>query len=307
MLENLRRKMVRENRIYIMPSGRGVIFLGAVFVMILTGATYNNNLIFILAALLFAVFCVSMVQTHYNIKGVRLEFLNADENFEGRNLSLLFQIVQKRARHKQALQIRLLSKHFKTISKSSENLLPAERAKSARIEVEAWRRGVHSLPDVVLETYYPYGLFRAWKVFRGRGRLVVYPRPESSVRLEAAPLAAGEAEVGARHSPEGDFGELKPYRMGESYRQISWKHYARSNELFSKIHWGEEHKHYRIPWDERVDRETQLRRMSRWIEVALNENATFEMETGDLKIETGFGLDQARTCWRALAEIERAS
>lgn len=307
MFEDLRRKMVRENRIYIMPSGRGVVFLAAIFVMVLTGATYNNNLIFMLAALLFAVFCVSMVQTHYNIKGVRLEFLNADENFEGRTLSLLFQITQKRARNKNALQIRLLSKRFKTMSRSREDISPAERTRSARIEVEAWRRGVHALPDVILETYYPYGLFRAWKVFRSRGQLVVYPRPESSILLEPLAHAAGETEVGSRHSPEGDFGELKPYRTGESYHQISWKHYARYNELYSKIHWGEQHKHYQIRWDSEVDRETQLRRMSRWIEVALKENATFEMETADLKIETGSGFEQARACWRALAEIEKAS
>src|SRR5437870_1558803 len=111
MLEQVRRRMIRENRIYIMPSGRGFFFLAAVVVMILTAATYNNNLIFILAFFLFALFIVSMLQTHYNLKGARLEFAGAEEAFEGDRQSLLFHLTQKRARHKRGLEIRISSRN----------------------------------------------------------------------------------------------------------------------------------------------------------------------------------------------------
>jgi uncharacterized protein (DUF58 family) len=300
-LQNFRRKMIRENRIYIMPSGRGVLFLLCVIVLILTAATYNNNLIFILAFFMFALFVVSMLQTHYNLKGVRLDLLSADEAFEGEKLTLLFQLVQKRPRSKRALQIRTLSKQWKTVTPPKEDLDPRDTTRAARVLVEAYRRGVHPVPTVALETYYPLGLFRAWKVFRPQGEVVVYPKPEGLRALAPVNFEYGEEDLGLRTSPEGDFGELKPYQAGESYHQIAWKHYARTGQLYTKVHWGEEHKHYSIPWTGNGDTEARLRQMSAWIRQALEENATFEMELPTKKIEAGGGVEQARDCWRALA------
>ncbi len=308
MLEQLRRRMIQSNRIYIIPSGRGFLFLAAIVILVLTGATYNNNLIFLLAFFMFAVFVVSMLQTHYNIKGVRLQFGSAEEGFEGDPFTLHMELVQKRARHKRNLEIRLASKKFVNVSHNREEILPQESAKLVRIEVRAWRRGIHKMPDVILETYYPLGMFRAWKVFRFDASLVVYPRPEVKQALVPRSYESGHEDLGLRTSPEGDFGELKNYIMGESYHQIAWKHYARTGELYSKVHWGEEHKHYVIPWlasgPAGAEVESALRTMSGWIKTALEENATFEMESPAQKIEPSKGVDHARRCWRALAEVK---
>lgn len=310
-LEQWRRRMVQANRIYIIPSGRGLLFLCAIVVLVLTGATYNNNLVFILAFFMFSIFVISMLQTHYNVKGVRLNFGSSEEGFEGDVLTLHLELVQKRARWKRNLEIRTSSKKFVTVSHKREELLPQESAKLVRIEVRAWKRGIHSLPDLILETYYPLGMFRAWKVFRFDAQLVVYPKPEIKQILQPRSFEAGHEDLGLRTSPEGDFGELKNYVMGESYHQIAWKHYARTGELFSKVHWGEEHKHYVIPWivsgRKAQEIEAQLSIMSGWIKAALEDNATFEMEAPSLKIEASKGVDHARRCWRALAEVQAAA
>ncbi len=305
MLEKWRRKMVRVNRIYIIPSGRGMLFLAAIVVMVLTGATYNNNLIFLLAFFMFSVFVVSMLQTHYNIKGVRLGFGSAEEGFEGDSLTLHLELSQKRARHKRMLRVRTRSKTFFTLGDHLEELLPQESAKPVRAEVQAWRRGVHALPEIILETEFPLGLFCAWKVFRFEAKLVVYPKPETKQVLAPRSFEAGQDDLGSRTSPEGDFGELKNYVMGESYHQIAWKHYARTGDLYSKVHWGEEHKHYVIPWlVQPTDVEGSLRTMSGWIKNALDENATFELESPGAKVEPSRGMDHARRCWRLLAEVK---
>lgn len=309
MLAELRRRMVRENRIYIMPSGRGALFLCAVVVMILVGATYNNNLIFILAFFLFALFVVSMLQTHYNLKGVRLEFIGADEGFEGGSLHLLFQITQRRARFKRNLEVRTSSRALKTVHNERENLEANESSKAVQIEVRAPRRGVHPLPVMILETYFPLGLFRAWKVFRPVGELVVYPKPEGTELLSQGQYEHGEEETGLRTTPDGDFGELKNYQPGESYHQIAWKHFARTGQLFTKVHWGAEHRHYDIPWRRppSQDLESYLRQLSRWVQVAVDEDATFELETPEVKIEPGRGPEQAKLCWRALAKVKESA
>lgn len=302
-----RRRMVRENRIYILPSGRGALFLGVVVILILTAATYNNNLIYILAFFLFAMFVVSMLQTHYLLKGVRLVYVGAEEAFEGGPQELLFHLTQSRARWKRGLEIRTRSKRFETLDNRRETIAPGEPFKPVRIQVRAWRRGVHPMPEMILESYFPLGLFRAWKVFRPVGELVVYPRPHGTVplasRLEADP---GEHEIGMSASPDGDFGELKPYRVGESYRQIAWKHYARTGELHTKQYWGSEQNHYRLPWapPPRQSCEDYLRQLSQWIRSALDEGASFELETPEGHLPPGQGEAHARLCWRALARVE---
>jgi uncharacterized protein (DUF58 family) len=305
MLAQMRRRMIRTNRIYIMPSGRGLFFLTAVVIMILTAATYNNNLIFILAFFLFALYVVSMLQTHYNLKGARLQFVGAEEAFENDGLTLLFHLEQRRARHKRGLEIRTRSKQFKTLSSRREELLPEDQIKPARIDVRAWKRGVHRVPEVILETYWPLGLFRAWKVFRPEGEMTVYPRPAGSRALAPAQFDQGQEETGLRTTPDGDFGELKAYQTGESYHQIAWKHYARTGQLYSKVHWGAEHKHYALPWSPPPgqDVETYLRQMSQWVMNAIQEDASFELETPDFKLEPGRGPEQAKAGWRALALV----
>src|SRR6185312_17557551 len=159
-----------------------------------------------------------------------------------------------------------------------------------------WKRGVHPVPSVILETYYPLGLFRAWKVFRPEGDMIVYPAPKGHQTLEPQAFDVGEEDLGLRASPEGDFGELKNYQRGESYHQIAWKHYARTGHLFSKVHWGEEHKFYHIPWAPPAGKvsESYLQQMSQWVSQAVEENATFEMELPMSKIPAGVGVDQGK-------------
>ena len=300
----LRRQIVRENRIYIFPSPMGLLFLGVIVVLILTAATYSNNLIFLLAFFLFSAFVVSMLQTHYNLKGVRLRFTGAEEAFEGDPLGLLFHIEQRRPRHKRGLEIRPRGSKIKRLQRARYAILPREEFSAARVEVEAWKRGRHELPEMILETYYPLGLFRAWKIFRPEGEVVIYPKPVADAPLAPATDDQGEDEVGLRSSPEGDFGELKNYLPGESYHQIAWKHYARTGDLLTKLHWGAEHRHYVIPWPARGDLETRLRHQSAWVKQAVDENASFELETDGRVIEPGRGFDHARRCWRLLAATD---
>jgi uncharacterized protein (DUF58 family) len=211
VFKSIRRKVVRENRIYIMPSAGGVLFFFCILVLVLAAATYNNNLIFILAFLLSSLFVVSMLQTHFNLKSVRLNFLSVDDAFEGEKLTLLFQLFQKRTGAKRSLRIRSSSRQWSTIEEGRDELTPRDPSKPVRMTVKALRRGVHPLPTIILETYYPVGLFRAWKVFRPQGEMIVYPAPQGTRELEPVSHAFGEKDLGLRTSPEGDFGELKTY------------------------------------------------------------------------------------------------
>ncbi len=305
-ITKMRRQRLKQSRIFILPSARGMVFLAAIVVLILAAATYSNNLIFILGFFLFGVFFISMVQTQFNLQGVVTKFVSAEEGFAGDGLTLLFQMSQKSPRVHRALRLRSLSRKWKTLAVGREDLEADESQRPMRITMLAWRRGVHPIPELAFESYYPLGLFRAWTVLRPEGTLTVYPRPKGIRILE--PLNCeygGEQAVGFGASPDGDFGELKPYKVGESYHQIAWKHYARSGQLLSKVHWGDVHKRYHMELTTNsVKKESELSQVSAWVQQALNENATFSMDLPEEAIGSGGGTEHAQLCWRTLAQVK---
>ena len=304
--QKLERRIIRENNIFIIPSYRGFLFLGLAMVMILVAATYNNNLIFILGAFLFSTFVVVLLQTHYNLKGVRLRFVTMEEGFEGTEVHMAFELSQKRSRLKSGLEIRSRSKEWKNVSSEKHMLRSTESTKPVRVTVVAPRRGEHSIPQIVLETYYPLGLFRAWKVYRPEGQVMIYPKPAGEVPLAPSPSTVGVRDEGTKPASEGDMGELRAYRAGDSFHQVAWKHFARTGDMHSRANWGGEDRHYSIPWlvpQTPGDTETNLRQMSAWIDVAVREDARFEMSTPQGHIGAGQGMEHARKCWRVLAKV----
>jgi uncharacterized protein (DUF58 family) len=307
LFKKLRRRRIRKPRIYIMPSGYGVVFLTIDLVFVMVGATYNNNLIFILAFLLFSIFVVSMLETHINMKSIKLKFKSAEETFVGEPMALFFQITQDGKRTRRQIIVRCANKSWGEFPPERVDLRSDEPTQPVKLTIQVRERGAHEIPAIIVETYFPMGLFRAWQYFRVPGEFVAYPRPEGLRVLTPRETRSGQEELGVSQSPDGDFGELRSHRVGESYHQIAWKHYARTGHLYSKVHWGSDRRHYDIPWDPRgLELESYLRQMSRWVQAATLENASFSMNLPSLEIESGEGQDQARICWRALARFKVA-
>ncbi|MES2965054.1 MAG: hypothetical protein V4760_14305, partial [Bdellovibrionota bacterium] len=61
----------RKNRVYILPTGFGLVFIAGALVMILVGATYQNNLVNLLAFFMLSLVFIGMIQTHNNLKDVK--------------------------------------------------------------------------------------------------------------------------------------------------------------------------------------------------------------------------------------------
>src|SRR5262249_1184790 len=80
-------------------------------------------------------------------------------------------------------------------------------------------RGRHELPLVRAETRYPFGLFRAWALWRPAGGLWVYPRPESP--MAPWPLTASSPSD-RRPRPVAsagtEFEGVRAYRRGDTLR-----------------------------------------------------------------------------------------
>lgn len=100
----------------------------------------------------------------------------------------------------------------------------------AGICLEFKKRGHYVLPGVLVETSFPFGIWKAQKLFPRPGSLLVYPHFH--------PLLSLNIPVGLRYHPGGialtsylgdslEFISTREFRSGDSPRMIHWRSWAR--------------------------------------------------------------------------------
>jgi uncharacterized protein (DUF58 family) len=301
----------REYKIYILPTGHGLLFIAGVFVMILTGATYGNNLIYLLAFSLFSVVMVGMVQTHANLRKVKLNSAPPEDGFVGEWTRAEIRLHHKNKVARQSLSVRL-KKDPRMQSKSALiDSLPAEGSARVFVPVKGLKRGVFTLPSWVIETRAPLGLFRSWMYVNAGAEIYFYPALHGEKKL---PRGGGRGEDReppartARISEEMDFREHRAYVRGESHRHIDWKIVARRGDYLTKVFEGESGEPHRFDYSslEGLDRETRLSQLSLWIHEAQLKHLAFEMRLPEKRIPAGRGSPHAKAALRELARFEGA-
>ncbi|MGH8280118.1 MAG: DUF58 domain-containing protein, partial [Gammaproteobacteria bacterium] len=154
----------------------------------------------------------------------------------------------------------------------------------------------------VVDTTYPFGLFRAWSWVYMPLRVLVYPAPATDA--PPLPLPAGNTGVGRSAAQgEDDFAGLRDYRAGDSPRRIAWKASARENRLLTKqfsgsgpeIHWLD------FGMLAMRDPEARLAVLCRWVLLAHAEDLEYGLKLPGKIIGTGRGDLHRDACLRALA------
>jgi uncharacterized protein (DUF58 family) len=86
---------------------------------------------------------------------------------------------------------------------------------------------------LLIETYYPLGLLRAWTWVDLNARALVYPKP---IFADFPTTEQGRRDEGELIDPQGsdDFTDIKDYQPGDPIKHILWRAYARSGELMVK-------------------------------------------------------------------------
>ncbi|WP_462151453.1 hypothetical protein [Pseudoalteromonas xiamenensis] len=93
------------------------------------------------------------------------------------------------------------------------------------LETQWHLRGRYELPRITLETSFPLGLVRAWCYWQPTGYLYIYPNNHYRIENEM---------IERMVSDDRDYQGPQPMKPGENPSRISWKHFAKSGELFIK-------------------------------------------------------------------------
>ena len=289
---------IDPRRVYILPTGNGIAFAATLLATLLGSLNYQNNLGLFFTFLMGAVALVSMHHCWFNLLGIRVGARDAIPVFRGQ--AACFPVFLEELRDKPRGTI--------CVRDAACTLLGPGEKRPLTLRMATPRRGEQRLEHVVVETRHPLGLFRAWSRVRVRARVLVYPRP--AVRA-AQPLreesvehhARGDCIIGA-----DDFVGPRPYRQGDSPRQVDWKALARERGLVIKQFGGDHAARVWLDWQQHDGgTEHRLARLARQVIEANERGLGFGLRLPGRVIDPGRGDGHKHRCLETLARFPGGS
>lgn len=242
-----------NRRIYVLPTGPGLLFAVLVVTLWLGAMNYNNNLGFALAFLLAALGITGIHHCHRNLLDLEIHLLGAPPVHAGEMSSVQFLIGSNAKADRPALRLEWESLDGQTTS------VRGNSQRMVTLPLPTTRRGWHALPRLQVSTRFPLGLVRAWSWVFFDARFLVYPRPAS---LVPESVAANAMNVSGRDEKRGedDFGGLRPFRTGDPPQRIAWKIFARTADLVvTELRGGGTPEELRIDWNDYPGYDTEAR------------------------------------------------
>lgn len=251
--------LTRKN-IGIFPGRAGWSFLLVVLLLWLVATNYENNLVMGLTFLLISLFVISILHTFANLTGLKVRISNNEPCFAGEDACFELQVEKRHGRACENIILRW--------GDSAPIALSLAKHESQRIKifVPTSQRGWFKPGRLIIESYYPLGLLRAWVALKTDCQTLVYPKPIVTTGIPPAVGSEGsDGELSAQAGNE-DFAGFKAYQPGASLRQVAWKQYARGAGLNLKDYAATVDHRTWLDWDllAGLDREARLSRLCHW-------------------------------------------
>jgi uncharacterized protein (DUF58 family) len=282
-------------RIYIVPTGAGWNFALLIAAMFVAGMNYGNGLVLLLTFWMTGFALVAMIQTQRSLAAARILSASAEPAFAGGQLQLTIE-----------MECRLSAADLSITGEGASGTDALPRSKetgiiSLRIEFPARRRGRWRAPVLRMETRSPFGLFRTWTWLSLDIAALVYPRPAG----DALPPESEDPQ-GNRRRQLGSLDELaslRPFREGDSPRQVAWKAYARGAPLLVREYMGQDSSAHVFDYSTVPlrDPEARLSQLTRWVIDAATRNLPWKLRLPGAGEFSGNGAAHRLRCLEALS------
>ncbi|MFZ0500369.1 MAG: DUF58 domain-containing protein [Steroidobacteraceae bacterium] len=284
-----------RRRLYILPTRAGLGFAALVLTMLIAALNYANSVALLLAFLLAGFALVAMHECHRNLLGLSLLEAAAPPLFAGSagTLCLTVENASRAARYR--VQTAVADEPAAALD------LPASGRGQVGLSIRAHRRGLQRIDRLRVSSSHPFGLFRVWAWVHAPIVVIVYPRPAGSLPLPADSAASTGSWPRAIGSDEW-YG-LRPFRDGDSPRQVAWKAYAREAPLLVKEYSsaGSPLRLLSLDAARQPDIESRLAQLARWIVDAEAAGDLYGLELPGELVSPHRGPDHRHRCLTALA------
>lgn len=208
-----------QRRIFILPTGAGVLYALMLLVMLLGAINYQLSLGYALTFLLAGLGFAGMVHTFRNLLDLRFTPGHASPVFAGELARFPLTIDNARSDPRPAVTLSLpgAPPAHCTVPPGANRVLLA---------CPAPRRGWLRPGRITVSTRFPLGLFRAWAYLRPAIACLVWPQPIA----RPLPPPSHIADPGAHRGDTGneDFAGLRPRVPSDPPRHVAWRAVARA-------------------------------------------------------------------------------
>ncbi len=170
---------------------------------------------------------VSMHQCHRNLLRASFVAASAPPIFAGTK-GVLYVTLGNEARFaRYGIEVRVLDGARGNLD------IPVNGQAQASVPLPESKRGVLRIDRLHITTSYPYNLFQAWTWVHLPLEALVYPRPHGSASMPTESATSPALEPW-RLAGADEWRSLRPFRDGDSPRQVAWTAYARGSPLLVK-------------------------------------------------------------------------
>lgn len=292
-----------QGNIYIVPTKAGFVYALTLLVMLVASINYQLNLGYVLTFLLAGSGLMSIHLTHRTLRGLTLHLRPPQPVFAGQP-AMLEIVLHSSGRRSHGIGLRLdPDPPPREPARSVWVDVPAQGQTSARLSLVPPRRGLQPVPVVRAETRYPFGLFRAWTIWRPASRVLAYPAPEDPPAPLPAAHPVGGGEALGRSGEGAEFEGVRAYQRGDPMRSIVWKKVARTGELVSRETSAASRKELWLDYQvaHLPDPERRLSRLAAWVIAAEGAGLAHGLRLPGVELPPALGEGHRRAALEALA------
>ncbi|MGA8367081.1 MAG: DUF58 domain-containing protein [Candidatus Acidiferrales bacterium] len=213
----------------------GIIYLAAVFILVLAAVNTGNNLLFLILACMMAGILISGALSRAVLTGIELKFDLPEHIFAGQPV-----LAELELRNEKPLLPSFSLRVAGDGKKAPAEILtrpvffpyiPKKSAARQKVELNFRARGVYRQDAFGIRTRFPFGFFEKTRRVGSEIGIVVYPRVLPAEQLyEVLPLLSGEMASFFRGRGH-ELHSLREYVSTDSARSVDWKVTAKSQRL----------------------------------------------------------------------------
>jgi uncharacterized protein (DUF58 family) len=219
----------------------GMIYLGAVFVLVLAAVNTGNNLLFLILACSLAGILISGVLSRVVLTGIGLK-LDLPEHIFAEQPILAELELRNEKLFWPSFSLRVVGEPAKGQNGPAEEnsvltrpvffpYLARRSAALQKVELRFARRGVYRQDAFGVRTRFPFGFFEKTRRVSSDLSITVYPRVEPTDQFyEVLPLLSGEIASYFRGRGH-ELHSIRNYQPTDSARFVDWKVSAKSGRL----------------------------------------------------------------------------
>jgi uncharacterized protein (DUF58 family) len=288
-----------QETVFIFPTLTGFVFGGLVVLLILGAINYQNSLIYGVAFLLGSLFLVTILYTFRNLSGLTIELAGVGTGFVGEDVEFAVRVSRPAGTGREGVQLGWPSSIMQWVE-----VFDAE-ASTVKLFVPARARGWLNPGRLLIETYFPLGLLRAWTWVDLAANGLVFPQP---IFDEPPESSTSQRDEGALIDPRGsdDFNDMRDYRPGDPVRHIVWRSYARSDNLVVKEYASFIDPRFILDWEGVTgDVEMRLSKLTGMALAAARLDREFGLQIPGTEVPPGVGQSHLETVLKSLALYEK--